>query len=66
MEKQNMASAQILRTALTKAETSHPGISFDIVQGIARKADVTVDMNETVLRLQGMASDHDGMYQHLS
>lgn len=53
-------AAQTLRTALSKAESAHPGITHDLILGIMRRAELNLDMNESVLRLQGAASDYDG------
>lgn len=53
-------AAQTLRAALSKAESSHPGITHDLIMGIIRRAELNLDMNESVLRLQGAASDYDG------
>ena len=53
-------AAQTLRTALAKAESSHPGITHDLVLGIVRRAELSLDMNASILRLQGTASDCDG------
>lgn len=49
-----------MRAALTKAETSYPGLAYDLVIGILRRGDITVNMNESILRLQGELSDNDG------
>ncbi|XP_053987914.1 programmed cell death protein 10 [Hylaeus anthracinus] len=59
LERQNVSGAQTLRTALLKAENSHPGITHDLILGIIRRAELNVDMNESVLRLQGAACDYD-------
>ncbi|XP_078045098.1 programmed cell death protein 10 Ccm3 isoform X2 [Augochlora pura] len=59
LERQNVLAAQNLRTALLKAESSHPGITHDFILGIIRRAELNLDMNESVLRLQGAASDYD-------
>lgn len=59
LERQNVMAAQTLRAALSKAESSHPGITHDLIMGIIRRADLNLDMNESVLRLQGAASDYD-------
>lgn len=57
-------AAQTLRAALSKAESSNPGITYDLVVGIVRRAELSLDMNASVLRLQGIASDCDGnLYQ---
>lgn len=62
LERQNVMAAQTLRKALASAELNHPGITYDLVLGLLRRAHLNVDMNESVLRLQGVASDCDGMF----
>lgn len=59
LERQNVMAAQTIRAALSKAENSHPGITYDLILGIIRRAELNLDMNESVLRLQGAASDYD-------
>ena len=55
-----MAASQTLRAALSKVEAAHPGFSYDLVLGLVRKADaLSVNMNESLLRLQGAVSDQD-------
>lgn len=61
MEKHDVSASQTLRSALTKAEAAYPGLAYDLVVGILRKGDLTVNMNESILRLQGAVSDSDGM-----
>ncbi|XP_015516990.1 programmed cell death protein 10 isoform X4 [Neodiprion pinetum] len=63
LERQNVSAAQTLRAALSKAESSHPGITHDLVLGIVRRADLNLNMNESILRLQGVASDIDVEYR---
>lgn len=53
-------AAQTLCTALSKAENTYPGIMHDLILGIIQRAELNLDMNESVLRLQGAASDYDG------
>ncbi|KAK0179320.1 hypothetical protein PV327_005083 [Microctonus hyperodae] len=57
LESQNVVAAQTLRAALSKAESTNPGITYDLVVGIVRRAELSLDMNASVLRLQGIASD---------
>ncbi|KAJ8912118.1 hypothetical protein NQ315_013207 [Exocentrus adspersus] len=59
LEKQDVSSSQTLRSALTKAEASYPGLTYDLVVSILRRGDLAVNMNESVLRLQGAVSDMD-------
>jgi len=61
LEKQDGASSQTLKAALSKAEHSHPGITYELVMGLVRKADMSVNMNESILRLQGSVSDQDNL-----
>ena len=58
-----MAASQTLRAALSKVEAAHPGFSYDLVLGLVKKADAnSVNMNESLLRLQGAVSDQDCKY----
>ena len=40
-------------------ESSHPGFSYDLVLGLVRKGDVKVNLNESLLRLQGSVTEQD-------
>ena len=65
LEQRDVAASQTLRAALCKAEASHPGFSYDLVLGLVRKSGDTgipVNMNESLLRLQGAVSDQDSEY----
>lgn len=62
LERRDAAASQTLRAALTKAEQTHPGLSYEIVMGIMKKGDLNVNMNESILRLQGSASETDCKY----
>lgn len=59
LERRDVAASQTLRAALTKAEQAHPGVSYDIVMSILKKGDLNVNLNESILRLQGGASETD-------
>lgn len=61
LERQNLLASGNLRSAVLKAENAYPGITYDFLLGIARKADLSLDVNESVLRLQGNVSDFDGI-----
>lgn len=65
LERRDRAASQTLRSALTKAESAHPGLSLELVQGILRRAEVNLNVNESILRLQGQISDTDGMKRKL-
>lgn len=66
IERENVASSQTLRAALSRVETTHPGFTYELVMGLVRKADLSVNMNESILRLQGSVNDTDCEYQVLS
>lgn len=60
LERRDVSASQTLRAALTKAETAYPGLTYDLVVGILNRGDLQVNMNESILRLQGAVSDSDG------
>lgn len=62
LERRDVVASQTLRAALTKAEQAHPGLSYDIVMGILKKGDLNINLNESILRLQGNATETDRKY----
>lgn len=66
LERRDVVASQTLRAALTKAEQAHPGLSYDIVLSILKKGDLNVNLNESILRLQGGASETDCKFLHNS
>ena len=44
-----------------QVEHSHPGFTHDLVMRLVHKADLSVNMNEAILRLQGSVSDQDSL-----
>ncbi|PSN50862.1 Programmed cell death protein 10-A [Blattella germanica] len=62
LERRDVAASQTLRAALSKVEAAHPGFTYDLVVGIMRRGDLSINMNESVLRLQGSTSEADGIY----
>ncbi|XP_059080895.1 uncharacterized protein LOC131878790 isoform X1 [Tigriopus californicus] len=59
LEQQSVSASQTLRAALCKVEANHPGFAYDLVLGLVRKGDVSVNMNESLLRLQGTISEQE-------
>lgn len=59
LERQDPGAAQILRVAFSNAESAHPGLCHNFLLGLIKKADVKVNMNESLLRVQGAALDQD-------
>ncbi|UYV72773.1 CDC40 [Cordylochernes scorpioides] len=43
-----------------QVESAHPGFTADLVAGLLRRADLTVNMAESLLRLQGAVPDNAG------
>lgn len=62
LENYNLGASQTLRAALTKAEAAVPGLNYDLVAGIMRRADIPVNMNESLLRLQGTLTESECNY----
>ncbi|XP_076035799.1 programmed cell death protein 10 Ccm3 isoform X2 [Oratosquilla oratoria] len=62
LERKDVA-CQTLRAALSKAEAAYPGFTYDLVMELVRKADLSVNMNEAILRLQGSVNDMEGDYR---
>ena len=46
---------------ILQVEHSHPGFTYDLVMRLVHKADLSVNMNEAILRLQGSVSDQDSL-----
>lgn len=66
LEKRDVQASQTLRAALSRAETANPGFAYDFVVGIMRQGELSVNMNESILRLQGAASDVDAVEYKLN
>jgi programmed cell death protein 10 len=61
LERRDVIASQTLRAALSKVETAHPGFTYEFVVGLMRQGELNVNMNESMLRLQGAATDVDGI-----
>ena len=59
LEKQDPHAAQLLKTAFTNAEADNPGLCHNFVLGLVKKADLKVNLNESLLRVQGSTSDQE-------
>lgn len=59
LEQRDVTASQTLRAALHKVEASNPGFSYDLVLGLVKKGEVAVNMNESLLRLQGTLPDNE-------
>ncbi|XP_030080612.1 programmed cell death protein 10 [Drosophila hydei] len=59
LERRDVVAAQSLRSAILKSEQNNPGFCYDLVASIVRRADLNVNLNEAVLRLQGNITEAD-------
>lgn len=59
MERRDVGAAQSLRSAILKTEQNNPGFCYDLIMSIIRKAELNVNLNESVLRLQGNLPESD-------
>lgn len=66
LERRDVAATQTLRTAISKVESAYPGFTYDLVVNIMRKGELSINMNESILRLQGSASESDVVEYRLS
>ncbi|KAL7646155.1 UNVERIFIED_CONTAM: hypothetical protein RMT77_003056 [Armadillidium vulgare] len=59
VEKDHGTSGQTLRAAFTRVEATCPGFTYDLITSLVKKAELSVNMNEAILRLQGSLSDQE-------
>ncbi|XP_054159878.1 programmed cell death protein 10-B-like [Oppia nitens] len=59
VERHDPMAAQILMNAIIKAETQEPGLLLEIVNSILKRRDLTVNMTESLLRLQAHIPEFD-------
>lgn len=59
LERRDVGAAQSLRSAFLKSEMNNPGFCYDLISAIVRRAELSVNLNEVVLRLQGNISEAD-------
>lgn len=53
VERRNLSAGQTLRAAINKVDNAHPGFLFDLVMGVVRRGELSVNMAESLLKLQG-------------
>ncbi|GIY80777.1 programmed cell death protein 10 [Caerostris darwini] len=74
LERKDLSAAQTLKSAVSKVENSHPGFLYDLVMGLVKQADLSVNMAESLLKLQGSVPDceeykstrHEDAFQELN
>ncbi|GFV47047.1 uncharacterized protein TNCV_2699411 [Trichonephila clavipes] len=62
LERKDLTAAQTLKSAVSKVESSHPGFLYDLVMGLVKQADLSVNMAESLLKLQGSVPDCEGFF----
>ena len=62
VERDHASSGQTLRSALKRAEAAYPGFTYELVTRLVKKADVSLNMNEALLRLQGSVNESECLY----
>ncbi|XP_013782896.1 programmed cell death protein 10-like [Limulus polyphemus] len=53
LERKDTTAAEALKTSLSKVEHLNPGFAYDLVMGLLKRADLSVNMTESLLKLQG-------------
>lgn len=59
LERRDVGAAQSLRSSILKTEQNNPGFCYDFIMAIVRRAELNVNLNECVLRLQGNLPETD-------
>ncbi|XP_075146840.1 programmed cell death protein 10 Ccm3 [Haematobia irritans] len=59
LERRDVGAAQSIRSSILKTEQNNPGFCYDLIVAIVRKAELNVNLNESVLRLQGNLPETD-------
>ena len=62
LERESVDCAHAIRCALIKAESSSPGILLELVNAMVKKADISVNIIESLLRLQGSIPEFDDYF----
>ncbi|XP_023233057.1 programmed cell death protein 10-like [Centruroides sculpturatus] len=57
LERKDVTAAQQLKLAISKVEAAHTGFVYDLVMGLVRRAELSVNMAESLLKLQGSIPD---------
>ena len=52
-------AAQVLKAAFAKAEAAHPGLCHQFINGLVKKTEIKVNMNEILLKVQGSVNESE-------
>lgn len=61
LERKDATAAQTLKTAVSKVELAHPGFLYDLVMALVKESNVSVNVTESLLRLQGSIPDNEDL-----
>ncbi|KAK8784139.1 hypothetical protein V5799_009500 [Amblyomma americanum] len=61
LERKDLGAAQTLKGAVTKVEVAHPGFLYDLVMGLIKETDISVNVTECLLKLQGSIPDNEDL-----
>ncbi|XP_025078874.1 programmed cell death protein 10-like [Pomacea canaliculata] len=61
LERKDISAAQTLRSAISKAESKLPGLTYDLVRGLLQQAELAdkMDLCQTLLRLGGVTETEE-------
>lgn len=63
LEGDDVVAGQTLKAAFSRVESCRPGFSSDLLLWLVRRAGITVNLHESMLRLQGDAGDNDAEFR---
>ncbi|CAN7995055.1 unnamed protein product [Ixodes pacificus] len=61
MERKDICAAQTLKAAVSKIELCHPGFLYDLVMGLIKETDLSVNVTETLLKRQGSITHNEDL-----
>ncbi|CAN7995057.1 unnamed protein product [Ixodes pacificus] len=61
IERKNTCAAQTLKVAESKIELSHPRFLYDLVMGLIKETDLSVNVTESLLKRQGSITHNEAL-----
>ncbi|CAN7994925.1 unnamed protein product [Ixodes pacificus] len=61
IERKNMCASQTLKAAVSKIELSHPRFLYDLVIGLIKETDLSVNVTESLLKRQGSITRNENL-----
>ena len=59
LEKHDPGAVQLLKAAFSNAEAAYPSLCHNFILGLMKKADLKINMGESLLRVQGSSLDQE-------